>query len=162
MKMTAVVDAGIRPYLVCYYGPAGGSCVCCDLEAPTSSSQFLFRSVSFPRDLGSYHNALIVNASNDCSTSAGGFGERNAPGVERRITVVIGEVEAWHGCDPVVGKILERGKLKKDGTQVNMRRSEVSCLRFPSDEAPGSLDRAARQSHDRPTTRILLIPMMEN
>lgn len=113
MRMAVIVDPGIHPYLVCYYGPAGGSCVCCDLEVPTSSSQFLYRSQFFSGDLGSYHNALIVNASNDCSTSAGGFGERNAPGVKRRVTVVIGEVEARHSCDPVVGKVLERKKVEE-------------------------------------------------
>lgn len=49
-----------------------------------------------------YHNALIVNASNNRCTGAGGFGHGNAPGVESRIAVVVGEVEAGHRGDASV------------------------------------------------------------
>lgn len=50
-----------------------------------------FGSISEP-----YHNALIVDASHNCCTSAGGFGKGNTPGVESRVAVVVGEVEARH------------------------------------------------------------------
>lgn len=43
-----------------------------------------------------YHNTLIVDASHNCCTSAGSFGKGNTPGVESRVAVVVGEVEARH------------------------------------------------------------------
>lgn len=56
-----------------------------------------------------YYNTIIVNAANNCRTSAGGFGKRNAPGVKSRVAVVVGEVKARHRDD------------NADGARPNMR-----------------------------------------
>lgn len=60
-------------YLIGYYGTAGCSSV------------------------GGDDNAAIEDAADDCSSSAGSFGERDAFGVEGGVPVVVGEVEAGHG-----------------------------------------------------------------
>lgn len=44
----------------------------------------------------SYHNAIVINTSNNCCTSAGGLRKRNTPGVKSRVAVEVGEVEARH------------------------------------------------------------------
>jgi hypothetical protein len=46
--------------------------------------------------MATYHNAVIVNTSDNCCTGAGGFGKRNPLGVKSRVAVVVGEVEARH------------------------------------------------------------------
>jgi len=55
-----------------------------------------------PEAMATYHNAIIVNTSDDCCTGASGFGKRNPLGVKSRVAVVVGEVEARHrynaGC----------------------------------------------------------------
>jgi hypothetical protein len=43
-----------------------------------------------------YHNAIIIDTSDNCCTSACGLREGNALGVKRRIAVVVGEVKARH------------------------------------------------------------------
>ena len=60
-------------YLVCYYGPAGRACVC-----------------------SNYH-AAVEETANNGGSGARGLGQRDALGVEGRIAVVVGEVEAAHG-----------------------------------------------------------------
>ena len=60
-------------HLVCYYGPAGCSCVCCN-----------------------HHAAIEERAHNGCS-GACGLGQWHTLGVEGGIAVVVGEVEAGHG-----------------------------------------------------------------
>jgi hypothetical protein len=64
-------------YLVCYYGTAGCSCV------------------------GGNHNSSIVYAAHDCGTGASRLGKRDTLGVQSCIAVVVGEVEAGHGCGDV-------------------------------------------------------------
>lgn len=46
--------------------------------------------------IGCNHDTAVKNASHDGRTSAGRLGERYSSGVEGRIAVVVGEVEAWH------------------------------------------------------------------
>lgn len=64
--------AGAAAYLVCYYGTARGTSICCNDDA-----------------------AIEKTSDNGCS-GAGGLWEGQALGVERRIAVVVGEVEARH------------------------------------------------------------------
>jgi hypothetical protein len=59
----------------------------------------VFGSKSFEQDgwkKGTYHDTTIENASHDSRTRAGGLGQWHTAGVEGRITVVVGEVEARH------------------------------------------------------------------
>ena len=58
--------------LVCYYGTARRACV------------------------GRNDDAAIVDAADDCGTGGGGFGERDAFGVQGEVSVVVAEVEARH------------------------------------------------------------------
>ena len=62
-----------RAYLVCYNGTAGSSCVCCD------------------------DYAAVEETAHNGRSCAGRLGQRDALGVESRIAVVVGEVEAAHG-----------------------------------------------------------------
>jgi hypothetical protein len=67
-------EAAVGPaYLVCYYGSAGGSGVCCD------------------------DHTSVEETAHDGRSGAGGLWERDALGVEGGIAVVVAEVEAWHG-----------------------------------------------------------------
>lgn len=88
-------------YLVCHDGPAGGTSICCDDDS-----------------------AIVQGADNGCS-GAGGFGERHALSVESGVSVVVGEVEARHGCCVVVVRG-ERAFLvgyEVQGNSVGMSRS---------------------------------------
>ena len=60
------------PCLVSYYRSAGGSCV------------------------GGDDHAAVVETSDDGGSRRGGFGERDTLGVQRKIAVVVAEVEAGH------------------------------------------------------------------
>lgn len=46
--------------------------------------------------LKTYNNTAVEDTPYDCGTGAGGLGQRDALGVEGRIAVVVGEVEARH------------------------------------------------------------------
>lgn len=61
-------------YLVCYYGTAGGSGICCN------------------------DNTAIEETADNGGSRACGLGERHALGVKGDIAVVVGEVEAAHVC----------------------------------------------------------------
>ena len=89
---------GLFSYLVCYYRTAGSSGICCDLQ---STCQLPWAGADAQRliSLKPYHNTLVVNASDDCCTSTGSLGHGNAPGVQSRVAVVVGEVEARHRGD---------------------------------------------------------------
>jgi hypothetical protein len=73
-----------------------------------------------------YHNTIIVDATNNCRTSAGGFGKGNAPGVKSRVAVVVGEVKARHrdGADGVRPKMTVTGKMKMIESE-GYRRKEL-------------------------------------
>lgn len=86
-------------YLVCYYRAAGSSGVCCNLQSPTSQLPLMPRHLKLSNPFEPYHNTIIVNTTNNCRTSAGGFGKGNAPGVKSRVAVVVGEVKARHRDD---------------------------------------------------------------
>lgn len=60
-----------------------------------------------------YHNTIIVNATNNRRTSAGGFGKGNAPGVKSRVAVVVGEVKARHRDDAKGGKRRQIEKVRR-------------------------------------------------
>jgi hypothetical protein len=60
-------------HLVCYYGAAGGSCVCCN------------------------HHAAVEETAHNGRSCAGRLWQRHTLGVEGCIAVVVGEVEAAHG-----------------------------------------------------------------
>lgn len=69
------------------------SAAICD---PSSQLPWTMEKPQVSEHWDAYHNALIVNASHNCCTSAGGFGKWNTPGVKSRVAVVVGEVEARH------------------------------------------------------------------
>jgi hypothetical protein len=64
---------GRETYLVCYYGTAGGTCVCRN------------------------DDAAVEETSDNGGSCAGSFWQRHTLGVEGCIAVVVGEVEAAHG-----------------------------------------------------------------
>lgn len=107
-------SSGDRSYLVCYYRAAGGSGICCDLQSPTSQPPLGARNPKLLNQLEPYHNPIIVNATNNCRTSAGGFGKGNAPGVKSRVAVVVGEVKARHrdDADGARPKMIVKGEKK--------------------------------------------------
>ena len=47
---------------------------------------------------GSYHYSAIVDAPHNGCSGGGSFGKREALGMQRGITGVVGEVEAGHGA----------------------------------------------------------------
>jgi len=60
-------------HLVCHYGTACGSCVCCN------------------------HHAAVKETAHNRRAGARGLWQRDTLGVERGIAIVVAEVEAAHG-----------------------------------------------------------------
>lgn len=67
-----VVSMVGKACLVCYYGPAGRTGICCN------------------------DHATVEETAHNGGTSASSFGQWNTLGVESHITVVVGEVETAH------------------------------------------------------------------
>lgn len=86
----------MRAHLVCYYRAAGRTGICRNHDA-----------------------AIKETADNGCSC-AGGLGKRDTLGVEGRIAVVVGEVEAAHGGD-VVLLVCERVQMAEAASSMLQR-----------------------------------------
>ena len=63
-------------------------------ELSASSSD---NSSCLPGLRNTYHHAIIVDAAHNRGTCACSLGQRDTPGMEGRVAVVVGEIKAGHG-----------------------------------------------------------------
>lgn len=73
------MESRAEAYLVCYYGTAGGSGICGN------------------------DDTSVVDATDDGGSCAGSLWQGDTLGVESEVAVVVGEVEARHGCGECEG-----------------------------------------------------------